>query len=472
MSLKRKIVSASSWSVFGSLANNMLRLISNVILVQLLSPGDFGLMAIVMIFILGSSLITDIGISSAVIRHENGTEPWYLNTAWSLQVIQGILIALMLCAIAGPIANYYDQPVLYLLICVAALRPLIHGFRNVALIVAKKKLQQNKLETIHLIAQIGGMIGTISIAYYNPSVWALVIGYIINATVFVLLSYAILPSQNARYQFNKKAFLDIFHYGKWIFVGSLLAFLANQSDRLVLSTLTTVEVLGIFSIAVLWSEILITVIKKISQSVFFPVLANAIHQGGEALAQSLEYRKILLIIVLPLNVLAIASITPFLRLIYPETYSDVGPIAAILMFGGWVRAMYITYVAVNMATGKPKFMAYSSAVGIIIFFLIVFPLFEQFDVLGAAAAVAICQLGMYAVVSQGARIAGAAQFSIDLLYTIIFIITAIAALLASIRMTEYGLPDLATLSILIITASLCFAILVKAVILPFYRQAS
>ncbi len=119
---------ASIWTLGGYGGAQLLRFVGNLILTRLLFPEVFGLAALVSIFILGLFMFSDTGTGAAIIQSQHGDDPGFLNTCWSIQIVRGGSIWLVSCAIAGPVASFYGQPLLAQLLPVAGLNAVMNGF--------------------------------------------------------------------------------------------------------------------------------------------------------------------------------------------------------------------------------------------------------------------------------------------------------------------------------------------------------
>ena len=97
---KKQTLSASIWTIAGFGFSQVIRLGSNLALTRILVPELFGMMAIVTAIRLGIYMCSEIGLKVSVIRHENGEEPGFLNTAWTMQVIRGGLLWLIIILIS------------------------------------------------------------------------------------------------------------------------------------------------------------------------------------------------------------------------------------------------------------------------------------------------------------------------------------------------------------------------------------
>src|SRR4030067_2852480 len=112
LTLRQRVLQSGSWTLLGYGVNQALRLGGNLILTRLLFPEAFGMMAIIQAVAFGAHMLTDVGIGPSVVQKERGNDPAFLNTAWTIQIIRGILVWLALCAMALPIAGLYGEPLL------------------------------------------------------------------------------------------------------------------------------------------------------------------------------------------------------------------------------------------------------------------------------------------------------------------------------------------------------------------------
>src|SRR5713101_1716008 len=110
--LVQRVLRAGGWTVLGYGTSQLLLLAGNLILTRLLFPEAFGLMAIVLAVMVGVALLSDVGIEQSIIHNKRGNEPAFVNTAWSIKVIRGVLMWLALWLLADPLASLYGEPML------------------------------------------------------------------------------------------------------------------------------------------------------------------------------------------------------------------------------------------------------------------------------------------------------------------------------------------------------------------------
>ncbi|MEM7366470.1 MAG: oligosaccharide flippase family protein, partial [Pseudomonadota bacterium] len=129
--LRAKIVRGATWTLVGFGASQVIRLGLNLFMAALLVPQDFGVVALAMVFYGGLNMMSDVGINASVIQSERGENPRFLSTAWTLQILRGCAIALILCLVAAPVASFYEESVLLPILFWFALVAFSDGFISI-----------------------------------------------------------------------------------------------------------------------------------------------------------------------------------------------------------------------------------------------------------------------------------------------------------------------------------------------------
>src|SRR3569833_424456 len=104
LGVSRSMVARLGWTTLGYGAVQVLRLVSNVVLARLLAPPIFGLMAIVNTVRTGVELLSDVGILQNIVSNPGGDQPNFYNTAWTIQAVRGLALAICCLLLAAPIA--------------------------------------------------------------------------------------------------------------------------------------------------------------------------------------------------------------------------------------------------------------------------------------------------------------------------------------------------------------------------------
>jgi O-antigen/teichoic acid export membrane protein len=272
--LKARALRGTALTITSTAGGQFLRLVSNLILTRLLFPEAFGLMALVTVFITGLQMFSDVGVNASIIQNRRGNEPAFLNTAWTLQIGRGVVLWLATLALAWPIAEFYGEPQLAQLLPVAGIGSLIAGLNSTNMVTANKQLVLGRLTVMTLGCQTVSIMAMVILAWVTGSVWALVLGPLVGGSLRMLLSHIVLPGIRNRPYVEAAAAWELFHFGKFIFLSTLAAFLINQGDRAVLGKFVTMTDLALYNIAFFLASAPAIVGRALSDRVLFPLYAK------------------------------------------------------------------------------------------------------------------------------------------------------------------------------------------------------
>ncbi len=260
VSLKRRILNAGAWTLAGYGLSQALRFGTNLLLTRLLIPKMFGIMAIANIVLVGLAMFSDLGIRLNIVQSRRGNDPAFLNTAWIVQIARALLLWPIAVGIAlfiafanhlgiVPVNSAYADPQLPSVIAVLSFVTVITGFASTKQFEARRKLAFGRVTLIGLAAQIVAIPVMLGWVFLDRSIWAMVAGSIFGALTTTILTHWWLPGTANRWQWDTSAFWEIFHFGKWLFLSSILGFLAINSDRLLLGGILDATLLGVYAIA-------------------------------------------------------------------------------------------------------------------------------------------------------------------------------------------------------------------------------
>jgi len=360
--LKARALRGSAWTLIGVAVSQVLRLGSNVVLTHLLFPEAFGLMALVAVFMRGIKMFSDIGIAPNIVQSKRGDDPAFLNTAWTIQVLRGVVLFVVACFGAWPFAAIYGDSVLLWIIPVAGFSAIIAGFNSTAIATASRNLALGRLTTLEIAVQVVGIVVMIGCALIWRSVWALVIGGVAATTCRMVLSQVWLSEIRNRFCWDRASSREIIRFGKWIFISTAVTFIAGQADRLLLGKLVSIEMLGIYSLGVMLATMPKMIVDRLSSSVLLPALSSHARSQRERLREKIiEARQIILPAAM-LMVLGIALFAPeFFRLLYDDRYQDAGWMAQLMCLSAWVVILCGAVTQTLIAIGRTAPLAFANA---------------------------------------------------------------------------------------------------------------
>lgn len=259
------------WSVIDFGGNQGLRLLSNLLLTRLLFPEAFGLMALVSVVMTGLALFSDTGIRSLIVQHEQGDDPGFLDTAWTIQAIRGLILSLVVLAVASPVARLYNEPQLAELLPVAGLAMVLQGLTPTSIYTVNRHLAIGLYIRVKLGVQALGLLIIAALAWKLQSVWALVFGNVISTFLSTAAYYLFLPGHRNWFRIEANAARQMFHFGKWIFLSTVAAFLINQGDRAILGLFVSLEELGVYNVGYFLASVPVLLNFALQQTVMSPL---------------------------------------------------------------------------------------------------------------------------------------------------------------------------------------------------------
>lgn len=377
--LRKKVIRAGGWAVTGFVASQIIRLGGNLILTRLLFPKAFGLMAIVYVFMAGLALFSDLGINQNIIQNRRGDDPDFLNTAWVVQILRGVLIWVIVLLIAYslpavvsmnwvPSGSVYADPQLPSLLSLFSFTALIQGFASTKIALAQRMVQLKRVTLIELFSQSIGLLVMLIWAWLYRSIWALIGGAIVAASVRSVIGHLWLSGPANRFRWDPRSFREIFHFGKWIFALSILGFLWLNGDRLILGGMLTAAQLGVYSIAYLLSNAMMSLYSSILSRVLFPALSEVVNNRPDNLEN--VYQRIRKI-----TDFSLFSVAGFLfvagegvvSILYDARYHNAGHMLSILSLG-LIGARYAVVEFLWMAKGQMRYLIASNLIRLLVLY--------------------------------------------------------------------------------------------------------
>lgn len=369
-SLSARAARSGFWVGGSFVAQRALQFASNLILTRLLFPEAFGLMALSTVFIVGLAMFSDLGIRPAIIRDPRGNETAFLNTAWTIQVVRGFALFFVGCILAYPISLIYEQPILFPLLATLSTTAAIAGFASVKTATAERDLDFKALTYIQIVGQIISIVAMASLAYTWRSVWALAAGNIIATIVTVLLGHAVLRGHQHRFQIEPEAARSLIHFGKWIFLSTIVTFIGGEGLRAIQGGLITPSEFGVLAIAYTIAAIPIDLSIKLTGTIGLPALSDTYrnHPGRMPMVLHKFRQRTLALSLLLVAAVAFTS-EALVQLLYDGRYHAAGAFVVAITLSNSVNLISAGYNNAILAIGKSKIylliMLFSAAARII-----------------------------------------------------------------------------------------------------------
>ena len=292
-SLKNKAIKGAGWTFGGSIASYGISFIVGIILARLLSPAEYGLIGIIMVFITVFDGIIDSGFSNALIRKNNATEDDN-NTMFITNLVISVVLFFVMYLGAPAIAIFFKNEQLVPLTRVMSVYLIINAFCLIQRTLLTKEIDFKTQTKCNVISSaISGVVG-IAMAFMNYGVWALV-GQQLSRIFFNTLLLWVLRNWRPSFSFSWVSFKELFGFGWKLMVSGILNSVWSQIYQIVIGRCYSAETLGLYSKAREYVDLVSKNVTAVAQRVSYPTLSK-IQDDKERLKNG--YRLIIKITVL------------------------------------------------------------------------------------------------------------------------------------------------------------------------------
>ncbi len=381
------LIRAFTWSSGGTTFSYVLAFIRSIVLARLLYPEDFGLFGLAVSFLTTAQMLTEFSLSQKILvtafatKHE---EQLYINTVWTAELIRrGLLSALILLA-AYPASVLFRESRLTWILPIIALVPVLTAVQNPGLIRLRKALAFRLLAVQSQVPAATAFLATVFIAYFTRNYIALIASLLIESVLGIFLSYR-LCTHRPQIIFEKQAFLDCFHFGKYLFVMALLTWFTTQLDQFVIARYLGPGVLGTYLLSQRLATLPVNLLSGAVSPVLLPAYGRLYGEDSERLVGLFRRTSVVATtgLVLISGLMALLS-EPLIALLYGAKWSAAAPLLGVLAFAGMFRALSHTLSPLLLASNRPGLDAKLKVVDSAIFVSGLFILVPHYGAYGAA----------------------------------------------------------------------------------------
>lgn len=341
-SLKDKTVKGVIWSSIDRFSAQGIQFVFSILIARLLLPEDYGVIAMLGIFMAVSQTFIDSGFGSALIRKIDRTETDFSTVFYFNIAVASVFYAILFFS-APAIANFYETPLLESVTKVVALNLIINslsGIHNAKLSIAIDFKSRAKISIITTL--LTGAVG-LWMAYAGYGVWALVVQNLFSSVLRTVMLW-IIVKWHPQLVFSWKSFKELFSFGSKLLASGLLDTLYNNIYTLVIGKVFSPSTLGVYSKASALAQFPSSNITSVLQGVTFPVLST-IQNEEERLADAYKrFLRLSAFIVFPLMVGLSAVADPFIRLALTDKWEGAIYILQIICF----NMMWYPIHAINL----------------------------------------------------------------------------------------------------------------------------
>lgn len=388
--------------MLGMGANQLIRFGKSLILTRLLFPEAYGTMAIVWAVLFALGMLSDAGLATAALRHKRGLEQDFLNTIWTMKIIRGAIFFIVTCIISYPVSIFYEMPDLFWLIPIAGFAQLLEGFSSTNIYILQRNMVYGRLTILEFANVILGLVVILPWAYFYPGVEALIGSVIVCAIFHIYYSHALLPGERNRFRWDTEVVKEILQFGKWVLLSSSIYLIYAQGDTMMLGKYLSASQLGVYSIAIMLSDVIGSIISKINSNVMYPALSNVVNDSRSRLLTVFYKTRLLTdtFLVMPIAIFGMIA-GHLINILYDPRYHQAGWMLQILCFRLLMQSILISSESCLFALGKPKYSVAQNTMRACVI-LIGIPLgWEYAGIIGVVWAVALTEVPVLFVLWYG-----------------------------------------------------------------------
>ena len=326
--LKENTVKGVAWSAVDRVANGGIQFLANVMLARILSPDDFGLIAVIAIFIQISQVFIDSGFSNALIQKKDRTQTDY-STVFLFNLGISCLLYAVLFFCAPLIPSFFKNDTLTALTRVVGLNLLIGALVSVHKTRLSIELRFKIQAFVTLISSLVSAAAAIALGYAGWGVWSLVILTLLNTTLQVTLIYVLvrwMPSLT----FSVSAFRHLFSYSSKLLGASMIALLYRNVYSIIIGKKYSITDLGFFNTADNYAMYPSALITTVVTRVAFPIFSR-IQDDDERLRRAFsKYIVFASMVMFPIMITLMALAEPLTLLVLKEKWLPFVPLLQIL----------------------------------------------------------------------------------------------------------------------------------------------
>lgn len=354
-----RILVGGSWLIAGQGVERVIGIVSIAVLARLLTPTDFGIIAVASTVVAMVELLTAFGFDWALVRHREPTAE-YLNTAWTLRVLLGLLTFIALSLLGPFAAKFYRLEPLRPVLFVLGLASFFGSLENIGTVFFRREFAFHKEFVLRAVAKTAGFLVTISVAWIYRSYWALVAGIFAARSSSTVASYVL---HRYRPWLTLIRARELLTFSFWLLIGNIVDYCRERFSDLYIGRVFGPRINGLFSVAGELSRIPISEVATPVNRVAYSKYSEDVRANRPLTGSYVEIASLIWMISLPMCGGMIAVAPEVVSLLLGPRWEDAEVVIRFLALGTIFSVMTANTHYVYWAVGHSRVVAAISAVG-------------------------------------------------------------------------------------------------------------
>lgn len=346
MQMKKEAFSGMIWVFIDYFLVKGVSFVGSIFLARMLMPSDFGIIAMIAIFISIGNILMDSGLSSSLIRNNDNNDIDY-STVFYTNILFGFLIYAFFFFTAPILAVFFNQDILIDIIRVYSIIFLFTSFSSVQMTILIKNMKFKRIAILNLPSVFFGLATGICMAMNGYGVWSIISMYL--ATQFLLSTGLWLTSDwKPKFIFSKERFLFHFKYGYKLLLANVLSGTTVNIYNSVVGKFYTLNIAGNFERAFTLNNYPLMILTQIIGKVSFPLLSSIQNDKEYFNEIFIKLVRFAFFVSAPIMIILSASAKPLILTLLGAKWFESITVFQTLCFGG----VFYTLQALNVNTIK------------------------------------------------------------------------------------------------------------------------
>jgi PST family polysaccharide transporter len=387
--LETRILRGAAWTALGFGSRQIVTWLSMLVLVRLLEPEAFGVMALALTIVTALQLLRGSGLSAALVFRRTGIEEAAASALVYL-TLSGIVVYGVCFATAPFFASWFGTSGLTDVIRVLAVVVFVGGLGIVPGAILERELMYAAAARVDLGAaavQFGAAVG---LAAAGAGVWSLVAGQLGAAVFEVAMLWYLVPWRPSPRRANRAALRELFRYGRFAGGANIATFVSGTVDTVVIGRILGATAVGFYTVALRLATTPESVFGYLIVKAMFP--AFSLVQADPVVFRRIfvQHAQRMALLVLPVTVFLALAAEPIVLTLLGDEWSSVVTVVRILAVFGFVRALSATTGAVFRGAGRPELAMWFAVANVVLLVPALILLTRWLELEGAAIAVLVC----------------------------------------------------------------------------------
>lgn len=348
--LRQTITQAAKWSALDVFVRHGVQFVVSVVLARILTPEDFGVVAMLALFVGVAGVFIDGGFSAALIQRQSTTHAEE-STVFYFNLFMGAITAAVLCVAAPLIADFFGYAVLRYLTYAMAFSLFVGAFGSIHSALLSKEMNFKTTAKVGLVSSVLAGALAIWMASEGYGVWSLAAHIVVSGSVTVLLLWWLHPWRPA-WTFDIAALRSLFRFGGYTMAATLIDVLSTNLYLILIGKLYSARDVGLYNRAHQTQQMPITLMVLIINRVAFSSFSKMAGDGTRLTNGLRQAQAISMLVSLPAMVGIIILAEPLVLTLFGTQWSASVPILQVLGLGGLLWPMHVLNLNILMAQGR------------------------------------------------------------------------------------------------------------------------